>query len=116
MSKTSSNFTGTLENATHYVSKAPLQRDDLNGYKSLQYLRPNTGRGSQEAGSAWSWPNGPSPLRRGVGGISNVLQGLGIALVAAHKASVPVTLVDNSQAALDKGLKFAGEVQRGQNF
>ncbi|KAN0086533.1 3-hydroxyacyl-CoA dehydrogenase, NAD binding domain containing protein [Elaphomyces granulatus] len=33
--------------------------------------------------------------------------GLGIALVAAQKAQVPVTLVDNSQAALDKGLKFA---------
>ncbi|KAH8821624.1 3-hydroxyacyl-CoA dehydrogenase [Xylogone sp. PMI_703] len=33
--------------------------------------------------------------------------GLGIALVAALKANVPVTLVDNSQASLDKGLKFA---------
>lgn len=33
--------------------------------------------------------------------------GLGIALVAAHKAAVPVTLVDSSQAALDKGLAFA---------
>jgi hypothetical protein len=35
-------------------------------------------------------------------------QGLGIALVAAQRAQVPVTLVDNSQASLDKGLKFAG--------
>ena len=35
-------------------------------------------------------------------------QGLGIALVAALKAKVPVTLVDNSQASIDKGLKFAG--------
>jgi len=33
--------------------------------------------------------------------------GLGIALVAAQRAQVPVTLVDNSQAALDKGLNFA---------
>jgi 3-hydroxybutyryl-CoA dehydrogenase len=33
---------------------------------------------------------------------------LGIALVAAQKAQVPVTLVDNSKEALDKGLKFAG--------
>ncbi|KAM5442722.1 putative 3-hydroxybutyryl-CoA dehydrogenase [Microsporum ferrugineum] len=33
--------------------------------------------------------------------------GLGIALVAAQKANIPVTLVDNSQASLDKGLKFA---------
>jgi 3-hydroxybutyryl-CoA dehydrogenase len=31
-----------------------------------------------------------------------------IALVAAQKANVPVTLIDNSQASLDKGLKFAG--------
>jgi len=36
--------------------------------------------------------------------------GLGIALVAAQKASVPVTLVDSSQAALDKGLAFADKL------
>ena len=35
-------------------------------------------------------------------------QGLGIALVAAQRAQVPVTLVDTSQASIDKGLKFAG--------
>lgn len=33
--------------------------------------------------------------------------GLGIALVAAQKAGVPVTLVDSSQASLDKGISFA---------
>ncbi|KAI1405698.1 3-hydroxyacyl-CoA dehydrogenase [Hypoxylon fuscum] len=33
--------------------------------------------------------------------------GLGIALVAAQRASVPVTLVDSSQASLDKGIAFA---------
>ncbi|KAF4838032.1 putative 3-hydroxybutyryl-CoA dehydrogenase [Colletotrichum tropicale] len=33
--------------------------------------------------------------------------GLGIALVAAQKAQVPVTLVDANKAALDKGLGFA---------
>ncbi|KAL1841713.1 hypothetical protein VTJ49DRAFT_6687 [Mycothermus thermophilus] len=33
--------------------------------------------------------------------------GLGIALVAAQKAQVPVTLVDASEAALDKGIAFA---------
>lgn len=38
----------------------------------------------------------------------HISQGLGIALVAAQKAGVPVTLVDSSQAALDKGLAFAG--------
>lgn len=31
--------------------------------------------------------------------------------MAAQKAGVPVTLVDNSQASLDKGLKFAGNDQ-----
>lgn len=34
--------------------------------------------------------------------------GLGIALVAARVAQVPVTVVDNSQKSLDKGLAFAG--------
>ncbi|KAK4453650.1 3-hydroxyacyl-CoA dehydrogenase [Podospora aff. communis PSN243] len=33
--------------------------------------------------------------------------GLGVALVAAQKANVPVTLVDSSQKSLDKGLAFA---------
>ncbi|KAI1308879.1 3-hydroxybutyryl-CoA dehydrogenase [Xylaria venustula] len=36
--------------------------------------------------------------------------GLGIALVAAQKAGVPVTLVDNSQASLKKGLAFADKI------
>jgi 3-hydroxybutyryl-CoA dehydrogenase len=36
--------------------------------------------------------------------------GLGIALVAAQKAGVPVVLVDNSQASLDKGLAFADKL------
>jgi len=36
--------------------------------------------------------------------------GLGIALVAAQKAGIPVTLVDTSQASLDKGLKFADKL------
>lgn len=34
--------------------------------------------------------------------------GLGIALVAARAAQVPVTVIDNSQKSLDKGLAFAG--------
>ncbi|KAL9102158.1 MAG: hypothetical protein Q9163_002658 [Psora crenata] len=37
-------------------------------------------------------------------------QGLGIALVAVQKAQIPVTLVDSSQASLDKGLKFADKL------
>ncbi|KAF1987317.1 hypothetical protein K402DRAFT_412282 [Aulographum hederae CBS 113979] len=36
--------------------------------------------------------------------------GLGIALVAAQKAQVPVLLVDTSQASIDKGLKFADKL------
>ncbi|KAK3994796.1 3-hydroxyacyl-CoA dehydrogenase [Cladorrhinum sp. PSN332] len=36
--------------------------------------------------------------------------GLGIALVAATKARVPVTLVDSSQKSLDKGLAFADKL------
>lgn len=35
-------------------------------------------------------------------------KGLGIALVAAQQAQIDVTLVDNSQGSLNKGLKFAG--------
>lgn len=36
--------------------------------------------------------------------------GLGIALVAAQKAGLPVTLVDSSQKSLDKGLGFADKL------
>jgi 3-hydroxybutyryl-CoA dehydrogenase len=36
--------------------------------------------------------------------------GLGIALVAARQAAVPVTLVDTSDRALDKGLAFADKL------
>jgi 3-hydroxybutyryl-CoA dehydrogenase len=38
------------------------------------------------------------------------VQGLGIALVAAQKAQVPVMLIDSSQASIDKGLKFADKL------
>ena len=31
-------------------------------------------------------------------------------MVAAQRAKVPVTLVDNSQQSIDKGLKFAGKL------
>lgn len=36
--------------------------------------------------------------------------GLGIALTAARHANVPVTLVDTSQASIDKGLAFAAKL------
>lgn len=35
-------------------------------------------------------------------------QGLGIALVAAQRAQVPITLIDTSEKSLEKGLAFAG--------
>ncbi|MCJ1228317.1 hypothetical protein MMC12_004978 [Toensbergia leucococca] len=40
-------------------------------------------------------------------GLTTRYKGLGIALVAAQKAQIPVTLVDSSQASIDKGLQFA---------
>ncbi|KAJ2898515.1 3-hydroxyacyl-CoA dehydrogenase [Zalerion maritima] len=48
-----------------------------------------------------------SPGVRSLGVVGAGQMGLGIALVAAQKANVPVTLVDASQAALDKGISFA---------
>ncbi len=45
-----------------------------------------------------------------IGVIGAGQMGLGIALVAAQRAGVPVTLVDASQAALDKGLAFADKL------
>ncbi|KAJ5631657.1 uncharacterized protein N7484_011757 [Penicillium longicatenatum] len=67
--------------------------------------------------------NGPSAARnfsstaatsaaevKSLGVIGAGQMGLGIALVAAQKAQVPVTLVDSSQASLDKGLKFADKL------
>lgn len=39
---------------------------------------------------------------------TNSYKGLGIALVAAQRAQVPVKLIDTSDKALDKGLAFAG--------
>ncbi|KAH6616527.1 3-hydroxyacyl-CoA dehydrogenase [Boeremia exigua] len=44
---------------------------------------------------------------RKLGVIGAGQMGLGIALVAAQRAKVPVKLIDSSQASIDKGLKFA---------
>ncbi|KAG8530036.1 uncharacterized protein KY384_005518 [Bacidia gigantensis] len=51
----------------------------------------------------------PAEVKR-LGVVGAGQMGLGIALVAAQKAQVPVTLVDNSPASLDKGLKFADKL------
>ncbi|POS73191.1 3-hydroxyacyl-CoA dehydrogenase [Diaporthe helianthi] len=50
-----------------------------------------------------------TPVKR-LGVVGAGQMGLGIALVAAQRAQVPVTLVDTSQASLDKGLKFADKL------
>ncbi|EKD13565.1 uncharacterized protein L3040_008570 [Drepanopeziza brunnea f. sp. 'multigermtubi'] len=47
---------------------------------------------------------------RRLGVIGAGQMGLGIALVAAQKAGVPVTLVDTNQASIDKGLSFADKL------
>lgn len=48
---------------------------------------------------------------KSVGVIGAGQMGLGIALVAAQRAGVPVTIIDSSQASIDKGLSFAGGIQ-----
>ncbi|KAF2760987.1 hypothetical protein EJ05DRAFT_473553 [Pseudovirgaria hyperparasitica] len=45
-----------------------------------------------------------------IGVIGAGQMGLGIALVAAQKAGLTVRVIDNSQASLDKGLKFADKL------
>ncbi|KAI8623794.1 3-hydroxyacyl-CoA dehydrogenase [Xylariaceae sp. FL1651] len=58
--------------------------------------------------SSSSVRNAAEVKRLGVIGAGQM--GLGIALVAAQRAGVPVTLVDSSQASLDKGLAFADKL------
>ncbi|KAL1881887.1 hypothetical protein Daus18300_000941 [Diaporthe australafricana] len=55
------------------------------------------------------YSSSPTPVKR-LGVVGAGQMGLGIALVAAQRAQVPVTLVDTSQASLDKGLKFADKL------
>ncbi|PLN81215.1 3-hydroxyacyl-CoA dehydrogenase [Aspergillus taichungensis] len=74
-------------------------------------LRTLSFRGPSVASRAFS----TSPVARAaevksLGVIGAGQMGLGIALVAAQKAQVPVTLVDNSQGSIDKGLKFADKL------
>ena len=77
--------------------------------ETLQF-NSNCGRpGSQETRSDRSWSNGTRSAGPHSNANSDNIKGLGIALVAAQRAGVPVTIVDSSQAAIDKGLKFAGK-------
>ncbi|KAL2866843.1 3-hydroxyacyl-CoA dehydrogenase family protein [Aspergillus lucknowensis] len=74
-------------------------------------LRLLSRRGPSMASRAFSTsPIANAAEVQSLGVIGAGQMGLGIALVAAQKAQVPVTLVDNSQASLDKGLKFADKL------
>jgi 3-hydroxybutyryl-CoA dehydrogenase len=75
----------------------------------LLYPRSDGFRG-QETGRYRRRPDGTEKLNVPRRSLANNLQGLGIALVAAQKAEIPVILVDNAQASLDKGLKFADKL------
>ncbi|KAH6684328.1 3-hydroxyacyl-CoA dehydrogenase [Halenospora varia] len=57
-----------------------------------------------------STPNVAAQDVKRLGVIGAGQMGLGIALVAAQRAGVPVTLVDTNQASIDKGLKFADKL------
>ncbi|KAL9012428.1 MAG: hypothetical protein Q9173_002814 [Seirophora scorigena] len=73
--------------------------------------RPFANIGARSLGRSFSTTRGMAAAevtRLGVVGAGQM--GLGIALVAAQKALVPVTLVDSSQASIDKGLKFADKL------
>ncbi|SPO00725.1 probable 3-hydroxybutyryl-CoA dehydrogenase [Cephalotrichum gorgonifer] len=75
---------------------------------SSSILRIQSRRLASQLRSFSTSPRQYAPTVNSLGVIgSGQMVGLGIALVAAQKAQVPVTLVDTSQAALDKGLAFA---------
>ncbi|RDW89570.1 hypothetical protein BP6252_01602 [Coleophoma cylindrospora] len=57
-----------------------------------------------------STPSASAQQVKRLGVIGAGQMGLGIALVAAKTAGVPVTLVDTNQTAIDKGLKFADKL------
>jgi len=79
---------------------------------ALQWRQKSRDSGLSERGR-WFFSS-HAPFQESLGLIQGG-QGLGIALVAAQKAQVLVTLVDNSQASLDKGLKFAGQSHKSDS-
>ena len=108
-------FIGTAEflflNSTHndYPYNKAATAAMHSTCKTIQF-NSNCGRpGSQETRSNRSWSNGTRSANTPSNTNSDNIKGLGIALVAAQRAGVPVTLVDNSQASIDNGLKFAGK-------
>ncbi|RJE27400.1 3-Hydroxybutyryl-CoA dehydrogenase [Aspergillus sclerotialis] len=78
----------------------------------LSSLRAFTSRGPSMASRTFSTTTAAHAAAevKSLGVVGAGQMGLGIALVAAQKAQVPVTLIDNSQASLDKGLKFADKL------
>ncbi|KAK2628663.1 hypothetical protein QTJ16_001766 [Diplocarpon rosae] len=73
-------------------------------------LRRNTVQGLRQWRCFSSSPILAAQEVKRLGVIGAGQMGLGIALVAAQKAGVPVTLVDNNQASIDKGLSFADKL------
>ncbi|KAB8338934.1 hypothetical protein FH972_021874 [Carpinus fangiana] len=64
---------------------------------------------TRRAFSSTPRPSAAAEIKK-LGVIGAGQMGLGIALVAASKAKVPVLLIDNQQASIDKGLKFADKL------
>ncbi|KFX98393.1 hypothetical protein V495_02221 [Pseudogymnoascus sp. VKM F-4514 (FW-929)] len=73
-------------------------------------LRRQLLQSSSHARSFSSSPIVAAGAVKSLGVIGAGQMGLGIALVAARNAGVPVTLLDTSQASIDKGLKFADKL------
>ncbi|KAI6714998.1 hypothetical protein B2J93_732 [Marssonina coronariae] len=73
-------------------------------------LRRNTVQGLRQWRRFSSSPVLAAQEVKRLGVVGAGQMGLGIALVAAQKAGVPVTLVDTNQASLDKGLSFADKL------
>ncbi|KAL2005941.1 hypothetical protein VTN00DRAFT_10434 [Thermoascus crustaceus] len=89
-----------------------LEKAFLNAIMSSFTLRRGLGRAGPAIASRCfsTTPSMGAAEVKKLGVIGAGQMGLGIALIAAQKAQVPVTLIDNSQASLDKGLKFADKL------
>ncbi|KAG4419792.1 hypothetical protein IFR04_007102 [Cadophora malorum] len=73
-------------------------------------LRRNLAQGLRHARCFSSSPMLAAQEVKRLGVVGAGQMGLGIALVAAQRAGVPVTLVDTNQASIDKGLAFADKL------
>ncbi|PVH85438.1 hypothetical protein DL98DRAFT_650868 [Cadophora sp. DSE1049] len=73
-------------------------------------LRRNLAQGFRQTRCFSSSPMLAAQEVKRLGVVGAGQMGLGIALVAAQRAGVPVTLVDTNQASIDKGLAFADKL------